>query len=472
MNQKWNLQDIQPARPRKAAKPVRPVNEETEIKTQNDEPVSDIKIKRDTNSENNSLRERMRRRPGMNIDKEASLPEKDTHFDTVEIVDGRKSRQSSYVIAGIVFIFVVLGGVVASALMGGADITVKPRHTDKNIAATFTGSIVAKEDTLLYELLTLEADGERQVEAKGQEEVTEQAQGTILVYNEFSPNPVRLVKNTRFQSPDGLIYKIKESAVVPGYSKGDSGSVVPGVITADVFAEATGEKYNIGPARFTIPGFEGSAEYDKVYGESTGSMIGGFSGQKFIIDDAELETARQALHTELRDALLARLENERPADFVLYNDAVTFSFNSLPAIAYGDNLATIKEQGVLRVPLFKEADLAKFLAEKSVPNYEGLPVRLTNYNTLTFAYTSPTTTISDISAESELSFSLTGNAQIVWQFNENELKADLLGVEKTAISQILGKYPAIESAEAVVRPFWKTSFPREMREIDVTEKLD
>jgi len=259
---------------------------------------------------------------------------------------------------------------------------------------------------------------------------------------------------------------------VPGYSKGDSGSVVPGVITADVFAEATGEKYNIGPARFTIPGFEGSAEYDKVYGESTGSMIGGFSGQKFIIDDAELETARQALHTELRDALLARLENERPADFVLYNDAVTFSFNSLPAIAYGDNLATIKEQGVLRVPLFKEADLAKFLAEKSVPNYEGLPVRLTNYNTLTFAYTSPTTTISDISAESELSFSLTGNAQIVWQFNENELKADLLGVEKTAISQILGKYPAIESAEAVVRPFWKTSFPREMREIDVTEKLD
>ena len=185
-----------------------------------------------------------------------------------------------------------------------------------------------------------------------------------------------------------------------------------------------------------------------------------------------LETARQSLHTELRDALLARLETERPAGFVLYDDAVTFSFNSLPAVAYGDNLATIKEQGVLRVPLFKENDLAKFLAEKSVPGYEGLPVRLSDYKALTFAYTSPTTTISDISAQSELSFSLTGNAEIVWQFNENELKADLLGVEKTAISQILGKYPAIESAEAVVRPFWKTTFPREMREITVTEKIE
>ena len=463
MNQKWNLQDIQPARTKKTVRKAQP-SEVSKVETPTDEPVTDIKIKKDTSSEHNALRDRMRRRPTRETAPEAD--ENDSHFETIEIVDGRKSRQSSYIIAAVVFVFIVLGGVVASALMGGADITVKPRHTEKNIAATFTGSIVAKQ------MLTLEADGERQVEATGQEEVTEQAEGTILVYNEFSTSPVRLVKNTRFRSPDGLIYKITESAVVPGYSQGDDGKIVPGVITADVFAEAPGEKYNIGPSRFNIPGFEGSAEYDKVYGESTGSMTGGFSGQKFIIDDAELETARQALHTELRDALLARLETERPAGFVLYDDAVTFSFNSLPAVAYGDNLATIKEQGVLRVPLFKESDLAKFLAEKSVPGYEGLPVRLHDYKSLAFAYTSPTTTISDISAQSELSFSLTGNVNIVWEFNENELKADLLGVEKTAISQILSKYPAIESAEAVVRPFWKTSFPREMREITVTESLE
>lgn len=470
MSQKWNLQDIQPARERKVAHKVKPHND-NKFSASQDDSVTDIAIKKsNTDISSRSSKSEHFQRSRLHGDKQTDQQEE--HFDTIAITDGRKSKRSAYIIAVFVFIFIVLGGVVASALMGGAEITVKPRNTEKNIAATFTGSVVAKPDTILYELLTLEAAGERQVEASGQEEVTEQAIGTILIYNEFSSNPVRLVKNTRFESPDGLIYKIKESAIVPGYSKGDGESIVPGVITADVFAEAPGEKYNIGPSKFTIPGFAGSAEFTKVYGESTGNMIGGFAGQKFIIDNAELETARQALQTELRDALLARLQTERPAGFVLYDEAITFSFNSLPAVAYGDNLATIKEQGVLRVPLFKEGDLAKFLAEKSVPGYEGLPVRLQDYKALTFAYTSPTTTTSDISTVSELSFTLTGNAYIVWEFDENELKADLLGVEKTAISQILSKYPAIESAEAVVRPFWKTSFPKEMKEIKVTEVLE
>lgn len=480
MNQKWNLQDIQPAnRVRRSAKRVQPKQTHKPELEENEEKATDIKIHTE---ERSAPREpRAIKKPSRMSNLRSRMSRKDTavdelieesHFDTIEIVDGKKNRSTSYMIAGVVFIFVVLAGVVASALMGGAEVVVKPRHTDKNIAATFQGSITPKQETITYELLTLEADGERQVEATGQEEVTSQAKGTLLIYNEFSTSPVRLVKNTRFESPDGLIYKIAESAVVPGYSTGNGGEKVPGVITADVFAEAPGERYNVGPSRFTIPGFEGFPEYESVYGESTGSMTGGFSGQKFIIDEAELEEARQALHTELRDALLERLPGERPAGFVVYDDAVTFTFNSLPAVAYGDNLATIKEQGVLRVPIFKESELAAFLASKSVPGYEGLPVRLEDYKSLAFQYTTPTTTVSDISTVSELPFMLNGNAKIIWEFNENELKADLLGVEKTAISQILGKYPAIESAEAVVRPFWKTSFPREMREITVTEVIE
>lgn len=490
MTKKWNLQDIQPAnRARRSAKRIErkktaaePADESLSVDIHVDN--SDAKeapkqapqsagrpVAADVSDEQPEaaapqMRRRLRRRP---TDIESASDE--GHFDTVEIVDGTSSRRSSMIIAGVVFIFVVLGGVVASALMGGAEVAVTPRFTEKSVAATFTGSITPQQDTITYELLTLEADGERQVEASGQEEVSEQAEGTILIYNEFSTSPVRLVKNTRFESPAGLIYKIKESAVVPGYTEGDNG-IVPGVVTADVFAEAPGERYNVGPSRFTIPGFEGFPEYESVYGESTGDISGGFSGQKFIIDDAELETARQALHTELRDALLERLPGERPAGYVLYDDAVTFTFNSLPAVAYGDNLATIKEQGVLRVPLFQESQFAKFLAEKSVPGYEGLPVRLEDYQALSFSYTTPTTTVSDISAQAEIPFTLTGDIKIIWEFDENELKADLLGVEKTAISQILGKYPAIESAEAVVRPFWQTSFPREMREIEVFEVIE
>lgn len=476
MNQKWKLQDIQPPnRPRKSAGRVRAKVQQPETDQTTDQ---EINVEVHTEDRPSEPRARdikpqrpVRRAPAEPRQEPAS---EESHFDTIEIVDGARSRTTSYIIAGAVFVLVLLGAVVASALMGGAEVTVQPKHEQKAVSANFIGSIVPQQDTVTYELLTLEANGERQVEATGQEEVSEQAMGTIFIYNSFSTSPVRLVKNTRFEAPGGLIYKISESAVVPGYSTDDSGEIVPGVVAADVFAEAPGEQYNIGPSSFTIPGFKGFPEYDKVVGESTSGMIGGFSGQKFIIDEAELETARQALHTELRDALLDRLPNERPAGFVVYDDAVTFTFNSLPAVAYGDNLATIKEQGVLRVPIFKESDLAKFLANKSISGYDGLPVRLDDYNALSFSYLSPTTTISDISSETELNFSLNGDIHVIWEFDENELKADLLGTDKNkeAVSKVVEQHPAIQEIEAVVRPFWKTTFPREMREIEIIENIE
>lgn len=468
MDKKWNLQDIQPAsRPRRAPKRMA-------AQGKRESEGEEIKINRaSSRAEQPQAEEQVAPAKRKRVVRKTRTEEPaEEHFDTISIVDGNSAKRTKLIVAIVLFLIIVLGGIFSSALMGGAEVVVKPRNTEKNVVANFTGSPTPIENGVTYELLTLEAEGERQVKATGQEEVTKQSEGTILIYNEFSTSPVRLVKNTRFQTASGLIFKIKESAVVPGYSTDENGEMIRGVITADVFAEAAGDDYNVGPSQFTIPGFVGYPEYEKVFAESTSAMTGGFSGQKFIIDETELETARQALHTELRDALLERLKNQRPADFVLYDNAVTFIFNSLPAIAYGDDLATIKEQGVLRVPIFKEDVLAKFLAEQSVPGYEGLAVRLDDYQALSFNYISPTTTVSDISLTPKLNFNLSGDVQIIWQFNENELKADLLGVEKTAISQILGKYPAIDTATAEIRPFWKSSFPREMKEISVIEVIE
>lgn len=465
MNQKWNLQDIKPpSRPKRPAAPP--------VAHTHDDAATPIAV-------HTAPQEEAPARPNFDALRQqarevqrAARPEETTpHFDTIAIVDGTKARRTGFVVAAVVFLCIVGGGFALSALMAGAEVTVIPKQEQRNIDATFVGSPTPAENVVPYELLTLEASNESQVQATGQEEVKEQAKGTILIYNSFSTSPVRLVKNTRFEAPNGLIYKVAESVVVPGYTNKD-GQIAPGVIAADVYAEAPGERYNIGPSRFTVPGFAGSPEFEKVYGESTAAMAGGFEGKRFIIDDAELETERQRLHTELRDALLERLKTERPAGFVVFDNAVTFTFNSLPAVAYGDNLATIKEQGVLRVPIFKEEDLARHLAKQSVQTYDDLPVRLKDYQVLSFNYTSPTTTVSDISTEQSLSFTLTGEVDIIWKFKEDELKADLLGIPKTAIPQVLGKYPSIKSAEAEVRPFWQRSFPREMDEIEVIEVLE
>lgn len=436
MNQKWNLQDIRPAQPRKK----RSLSDEETVVPRSKPPV------------------------------EATRDEAEETM-SINVVDGNKKKGKSLLVAMVLFFMVLGGGIVTSVLMAGAEVTVFPKYREPNVNAVFEATKTPQPEELAYEIITLDTTGERQVTASGQEEVKTQAEGTILIYNKHQAAPVRLVTNTRFES-NGLIFRIKDSAVVPAYSTDESGSIVPGVITAEVFADEPGEEYNLGPSRFTIPGFAGEPEFDNIYAESIESFAGGFNGQRFIIEEDELKTAKQALQTELRNSLLARVDAERPAGFVLFEDAVTFTYDSLPAVEYGDNLATIKEKVTMRIPMFESESFARFIAAATVPGYEQEAVRITQPETMEFAYTSATTSASNIAEAEKLEFKLTGRPQIVWVYDEAKLKADLANANKTALPAVLGKYPAIEKAEAVIRPFWKNKFPIEFDKIEVIEVIE
>lgn len=444
MSQKWNLGDIRP--PGSSERRQRPAGESR--------PRQDIAPRRQPEAQHRGI----------------SMPDPD--LATIDIVDGKSSKRKRIFISVIVVLIIFAAGYFVNMLLGGAEITIYPKQKDSTVQATFTAHKEPQAGELGYELLTLEANSEKQVGATGEEQVSERATGSIFIYNEFSSTPQRLIKNTRFESPEGLIFRINESVEVPGSTTDNDGNVIPGVITAEVFADGTGEQYNIGPARFTVPGLKDTPQFDGIYAESTDSFIGGFEGKRFIIDEAELQTAKQALHLELRNALLARLEEERPAGFILYDEGVTFAFDSLPSTEYGDDLATIKERARLQVPIFKTEEFASFLAQNMVAGYEGEPVVLEDPYTLTFSYPSATTTVSDISPLTEIDFNLKGDTRIVWYFDEEKLRTDLVGLSETALPNVLSGYPAIERAEAVVRPFWRQSFPDDPAEITVNRVID
>ena len=441
MTQKWNLQDI------------RPVDKGNKQPASRQEP----RMKQD-------MTQPKRRHGGA-----AQKTSVDSGVASVDIVDTRSSRKKRIIIASVVAIAIIGFGFLISALMSGADVTVYPKQKNVTVQASFTAYTDPQVGDLSYELVTLEADGERQVSATGEELVSERATGNILIYNAFSKSTQRLIKNTRFESPDGLIYRINESVEVPGMTVDESGEIAPGVITAEVFADGTGEQYNISPSKFTIPGLSGTEQFDSMHAESNDVFVGGFEGSKFIINDDELQTAKQALHLELRDALLARIEKERPAGFVLFEDAVTFVFDSLPSTEYGDELVTIKERARLQVPVFNMSEFATYIAENTVSGFEDAPVLLPDPFTLTFSYTSATSAISDISSETSVEFDLTGQTQIVWDFDKESLQNDLVGLSKTALPSVLSGYPAITRAEAVIRPFWKRAFPDNASGIEIIE---
>lgn len=390
----------------------------------------------------------------------------DSDLSSIDIIDGTEAKKRRAVITGGIVALIVILAITTNMLLGGATVTLNPKVRDVSVQSDFTIHKEPKADELGYELLTLEATGERQVKASGKEEVSERAEGKLFVYNTKSTSPQRLIKNTRFEK-DGLIFRIKESIEVPAVTKDAKGNLVPGSVVADVFADAPGEKYNVNPGRFTVPGLKDSEQYDSIYGESTVAFAGGFEGEKYIIDEQELNTAKQALHVDLRDKLLARLKEEKPAGFVVYDGAVTFVYEDLPSTEYGDSLATIKEKAKLLVPMFKESEFATYIAKQSVPDYTGDRVALQDTTALTFTYQDPLIMQRDISASSSLDVSLRGNAKIVWQFDADKLKEELKGISKNSGTAVFATYPSISKAQAEVRPFWKSSFPDDPKDIEI-----
>lgn len=438
MNQKWNLQDIRPAEPRKrrvlSTSPIRPVAEPAEP-----EPL---------------------------LERE--------EIPNIVIEDGTKKGSKHVLISVILFVVIVSGALGLSAFLGKTVLTIYPEHREPNINSEFTAYPDKRENALSYEIMTIESTAESQVKASGQIEVKEKATGMIEIIK-TTPGAERIIANTRFRSPDGKVFRIKDAVVVPGAIKDGSGASVPGTIQAAVTADDVGDSYNLAAGtRFDVPGFqEGGLDdlYKSIYAENRAAFTGGFNGPQFKIDEAELSTARQALQIKLRDELLTRIEAEKPSGFIAFKDSVAITYNQLPAVQYGNDLVTIREQAVLQIPLFKSDEFGTFLAKEAVATYSGGTVRVDKPEALAFSYTSGTTSASVIANEPSLRFKLTGKPLLIWEYDTTKITTDLAGLPKTSLNNALSAHPGIDGGKVSITPFWKRSFPENPEEIMIVEEL-
>lgn len=382
---------------------------------------------------------------------------------------GRGGKRKTILGAVVLAVLLILG-LLTSFFFQGAELTVYPKSKEVTVDAAFTASQNPEANALGYELLSLEETGERAVEATGTEPVEERATGEITISNAFSKEPQRLIKNTRFESKDGLIFKIQESVVIPGYTT-EGNEKVPGTATAKVFADGTGDKYNVNPGRLTIPGLKGTPQFESMYAEPKAAMQGGFVGQKLIVEESALKGAKEAIQNDLRAKLSERLRNERPAGFVLYESAARIRFESLPSIDGGESKATIREKAVLEAPLFAEADLARYLAQNTIVDYKGENVKLENSQSLSFTYAATSTEA--MAGMEKIDFKLSGNTKMIWTYDTEKLRADVAGTAKEELPSVLLSYqPAIQRATTVMRPFWKQSFPEDPADIKIIEVLE
>ena len=177
-----------------------------------------------------------------------------------------------FAIIAIVVLFVVVSSRLSVAHV---DISLKP----KNIAINETIQLVEnKPGTLLFETIEVSSEIKKELTFTKQETKKEKATGEILISNLYSQTPQTLVKQTRFETKEGLIFRLIDTVSVPGFTQGESDKT-PGTIKVLVVADAVGEQYNIGADTFfTIPGFKGSPQFETISAQSTAQFKNGLDG--------------------------------------------------------------------------------------------------------------------------------------------------------------------------------------------------
>lgn len=135
------------------------------------------------------------------------------------------------------------------------------------------------------------------------------ATGTVKIQN-TSTNEWPLVPKTRFQTADGLVFRIDKQITVPGGTTNNPG-VLEVQVTADpldAFGQPVGERGNLkGEVKFFLPAL--SAENQKkIFATNVGDFSGGVTNIVKYISKEDVDAARAKMDSDLRASAEAELQ--------------------------------------------------------------------------------------------------------------------------------------------------------------------
>ena len=322
-----------------------------------------------------------------------------------------------------------------------------------------------------FSLISLSGEEKKIILAGEEKEYKEKAKGTVVIYNNYSSSSQRLSIETRLEGSNGKIYKTTEAVVVPGITKVQNSAGVleekPGSVEIDIYGAEEGAEYNSSPLDFKIFGFKGNPKYSKFYARSKGDITGGIIGNLRLASEEDKTKAIDELKTILQDKLFKKATDQLPSGYILFKDAVIFKSDDQNIdISPKENDVSIKIKGTLYGFLFEEKKLTKKIVETVISDYKGDEVYIPKIKEFSFSLASQSN-LYNFTDVKNISFSLTGTSKITWKIDESSLSDVLLGKTKKEFNEILEQYPNIDSADLTIRPFWRKSIPKKLKDIKI-----
>jgi hypothetical protein len=357
----------------------------------------------------------------------------------------------------IIALVVLAGGMFVWSLFKTAVIVVTPRSQNldlRNLSLLLATSGEASDG--IFHEITIEEKATISLVATETQYQEEKASGIITIFNNHGTSSQRLLEETRFETPEGKIYKLAKGAgvTVPGGTM-QGGKLVPGSLDITVYADEAGESYNIGFSDFTIPGFKGTPREKTFYARSKTEMTGGFKGERVLLSEDTIAMHEKKIETMLREQLDRQLGSMVSRDiFVLSKDDSFITLSPVERINVPGKELQLQQSGTLSVPVVRRDDFGSLLADKSLPEQQKGVGRVVNLDDLNYTFGSV-----DEDSDS-LRVSISGSGMLVWNINEGEIASSLEKIKKKDVPNLLKNNASILQAEVSVRPFWLSRLPK------------
>jgi hypothetical protein len=400
--------------------------------------------------------------------------DKEEEFDYEEEIKPEKITKNSQIFLwllsvlslGVLFLLV-------SSNFSTATINITPKNEPVNLEDTFTVTNKPSTNGLSFEVMTIKKTSTKNLDTDGEENVERKAIGKAIIYNNYSTSNQRLITNTRLESTNSLVYRIRDSVDVPGY-KMVSGKKVPGSVEVEIIADVAGDKYNMKVSDlkgdFKIPGFKGSTKYEGFYARLSTDTTGGFIGKVKKVSETKLVTEKELLDKTLNEDLIKELYQKKPDQYEIFKDNYFISYKNIPDTESDSDKYVLTEEGTINALMFKKDLLASFIAKQKIKEFSNDPVEilLADDFVASIISTSP-----EVWAEDSLKIKFTGNAKVVWSYDSKSFLGYLVGQNKSIIDDLVSdKFKtSIKSISVIIRPQWKKTFPENPSRIKLFDTI-
>lgn len=379
----------------------------------------------------------------------------------------KKTKRKGVLWALLFVLFLFIGFEVAN-YFATATIEIAPVTRNVILNNTLKAVKTPTADELRFDSMSLTEEKTKEVPLTIEKQIQTKASGKVVIYNAYSAQSQRLIKNTRFEDEKTRkIYHIDESVVVPGTRIVD-GKIIPGSVDAVVYAARVGKEYNIGTSNFTIPGFKGDPRYSKFRAVSKPDwpIKGGLDEVRKVPSDEAVKTAQEELKQDLKKIVVEKARANIQADKTFFPGSVIIKFEEVPQDFSVGSPSNVSVRGTVSVFFFKTTELVAKLSALTLPEDNGNPFYVRDMSTLTFTFVDQVNNVV-LDDLSEINFQISGEVNFVGKVDKEKMLSELLGKDKKEFAKIIDNQINIKSATPIIRPIWKSVFPSDPAKITV-----